>query len=157
MITAEIDFCTPADAARLHYIETECFDDPWARHIFEYDLENQGPIVHMKASLKCGAVGFVVVSRDEGLARILDIAVLPEYRRLSIASQLMMAAEVLSEEWGYRKLRLEVRASNAAARALYSRLGFTYRARMRAYYSDGEDALCLIARLPLKYPDQGGQ
>ena len=38
---------------------------------------------------------------------------------------------------------LEVRASNAAAIALYEQLGFQHVGRRRGYYPDGEDA-CLM-------------
>lgn len=42
---------------------------------------------------------------------------------------------------------LEVRASNCAALALYSSLGFAEAGRRRGYYSDGEDALLLHKQL----------
>ena len=47
-------------------------------------------------------------------------------------------------------IRLEVRASNAPALALYQRYGFSTRGVRRAYYSvPVEDALILEAPLPL--------
>lgn len=148
-MTAEIDFCTPQDAHRLHEIETASFDHPWMKHMIEYGLDEQGAAVFMKASLKEIAVGYAVIARDEGFARLINLAVLPEYRRMAIASQLLIAVETMSQEWGYKKMSLEVRPSNQAARDLYAKVGFEFTARRRAYYSNGEDALVLTARLPL--------
>ena len=53
-----------------------------------------------------------------------------------------MTAELMQE--GVRALYLEVRDSNAAARALYGSLGFTQVGRRRGYYQHPtEDALLL--------------
>ena len=115
-----------------------------------YDLENQGLVAYMKATLKDTIVGYAVLSRDEGLSHLLNIAVLPQFQRTGIAKQLLLALEVLSEEWGYRRMKLEVRASNRVARDFYAGIGFVYHARQKGYYVNGEDALVLVARLPLK-------
>jgi ribosomal-protein-alanine N-acetyltransferase len=51
---------------------------------------------------------------------------------------------------GATTIRLEVRASNAAALALYQRYGFSTTGLRRAYYSvPVEDAVLLEAPLPL--------
>jgi ribosomal protein S18 acetylase RimI-like enzyme len=80
----------------------------------------------------------------------MNIAVLPEYRRQGVALQMMAAFDVLAHEWLCKRMYLEVRASNRGARAFYSEIGFIYSSRIKGYYADGEDALMLIARLPLK-------
>ncbi len=150
MQIAEIDFCKPDDLDELFAIEQASFDLPWERHMIAYDLENQGPVAYMKATLKDAIVGYAVLSRDETSSHLLNIAVLPQYQRRGIAKQLLLALEVLSEEWGYRRMRLEVRASNRVARDFYASIGFVYHARQKGYYVNGEDALVLVARLPLK-------
>lgn len=154
MQIAEIDFCTVDDADALHAIETSCFDHPWSRAIIEYDLDNQGLTTYLKATLKDTVCGYAVISRDEDCAHLLNIAVLPAYQRQGIASQLLLALEVLADEWGARRMKLEVRSTNAVARELYSRIGFVYHTRRKAYYSTGEDALVLVAKLPLKIIDR---
>jgi ribosomal-protein-alanine N-acetyltransferase len=63
----------------------------------------------------------------------------------------MAAFDVLADEWLCKRMYLEVRVSNAGARAFYAAIGFIYSSRIRGYYNDGEDALMLIARLPLKF------
>ena len=73
-----------------------------------------------------------------------NIVVAPDLLRRGIARALL---EELCERLGrerVERLHLEVRESNAAARALYARLGFTEQNRRAAYYSDPvEDALIL--------------
>ncbi len=150
MQIAEIDFCKPDDADELFAIERASFDLPWERHMIAYDLENQGLVAYMKATLRDAIAGYAVLSRDEGASHLLNIAVLPQYQRRGIAKQLFLSLEVLSEEWGYRRMRLEVRASNRVARDFYASIGFIYHARRKGYYVNGEDALVLVARLPLK-------
>ena len=41
-------------------------------------------------------------------------------------------------------------SSNRPVRDFYARLGFAYVMRMRSYYGNGDDALVLLARLPLR-------
>ena len=150
MQIAEIDFCKPGDADSLFAIERACFDLPWEKHVIEYDLENQGLVAYVKATLKDEVAGYAVLSRGDGVSHLLNIAVLPQFQRQGIAKQLMLAAEALSEDWGYRRMKLEVRSSNRVARDFYAGIGFVYHARQRGYYVNGEDALILVARLPLK-------
>lgn len=150
MQIADIDFCRPADADALYAIERACFDTPWERHILERDLAEQGTIVYMKALFKGTIVGYGVLERKGALAHLLNLAVLEDYRRQGIASQLMLAFdEIASSAWCCRRMRLEVRSSNRAARDFYARLGFCYAKRIRGYYAGREDALILIARMPL--------
>jgi ribosomal protein S18 acetylase RimI-like enzyme len=103
----------------------------------------------MKAILGVFIAGYGVLGRNEGVSHLLNLAVLPDYRRMGIASQLMLAFEEIAVEWECRRMRLEVRSSNRLARDFYAKLGFTYKSRARGYYANGEDALILVARLPL--------
>jgi ribosomal-protein-alanine N-acetyltransferase len=48
---------------------------------------------------------------------------------------------------GLLRVRLEVRADNAAARALYAKLGFAESGQLPGYYEDGADGLRLTLDL----------
>jgi ribosomal-protein-alanine N-acetyltransferase len=150
MQIADLDFCVPGDLKSLVEIEKACFSIPWEKDLIAADLEGRGNSVYLKASLKGVVVGYGVLGQNGRLAHLMNIAVLPEYRRHGVALQIMAAFDVLAREWLCRRMYLEVRASNTGARAFYASIGFVYSSRIKGYYVDGEDALMLIARLPLK-------
>jgi ribosomal-protein-alanine N-acetyltransferase len=95
--------------------------------------------------------GFVVASllRAEELATLEGIVVHPGFQRQGIGAALLVSAMGSAYEAGARAMRLEVRASNAAALCLYRSQGFQSKGGRRAYYSAPvEDALLLEAPLP---------
>jgi ribosomal protein S18 acetylase RimI-like enzyme len=49
---------------------------------------------------------------------------LPEWRGQGVGRQLWSVTESFARQAGYRKLAIQVRASNTAAQAFYRRLGF---------------------------------
>src|SRR5262249_59037047 len=81
------------------------------------------------------AVGFCSFWRVLDELHINNLAVLPEHRRVGVASALL--AFVLQEgvKMGARRATLEVRRSNEAARRLYERFGFTVAGVRRGYYT----------------------
>ncbi len=85
-------------------------------------------------------------------AEIEGLVVDEKYRRQGIGSALIWACKEWAANAGAFNIRLEVRASNAAALALYQRHGFSAVGRRRAYYSAPiEDAVLLQA--PLRAQD----
>jgi ribosomal-protein-alanine N-acetyltransferase len=150
MQIADIDFCGPEDLEDLYAVELACFSSPWKRYMLENDLEDLGGVVYLKAIINGGIAGYGVLGRNDRDSHLQNLAVLPEYRRLGIASQIMIGFDGISEEWGCGRMYLEVRASNRIARDFYARMGFSYNSRSAGYYSDGEDALILTAKLPLR-------
>ncbi|MDR1137299.1 MAG: ribosomal protein S18-alanine N-acetyltransferase [Synergistaceae bacterium] len=151
MQIVDIDFCVPADIKSLVDIEAVCFDIPWEERLIEYDLNEPGNSVYLKATVKGTIAGYGVLGRADDTAHLMNLAVLPEYRRNGIALQLMAAFDQISEDWRCRRMCLEVRSNNNIARDFYASMGFVYASRVKGYYSDGEDALVLTARLPLRF------
>jgi len=80
-------------------------------------------------------------------AELLRIAVHPAHRRAGLAAALLQASERDLRREGIRTLLLEVRVSNAAARALYAAEGWREAGLRKAYYKDGEDAACYLKAL----------
>jgi ribosomal-protein-alanine N-acetyltransferase len=150
MQVVDIDFCGIDDLDVLYAVECASFASPWKRYMLKNDLEDIGGVVYLKAVINGGIAGYGVLGRNERDSHLQNLAVLPEYRRLGIASQLMMGFDGISEEWGCVRMCLEVRSSNRAARDFYAKMGFSYQSRSIGYYSDGEDALILTAKLPLR-------
>jgi [ribosomal protein S18]-alanine N-acetyltransferase len=94
--------------------------------------------------------GFAVASwlREEAAAEIEGLVVDQKYRRQGAGSALIRDCMEWAANIGASNMRLEVRASNSAALALYRRHGFSAVARRRAYYSAPvEDAMLLQAPL----------
>jgi len=93
-----------------------------------------------------GSIAGVVVFRvaaDE--AEVLNIAVEAACRRRGTGSRLMNEVIAACRAAGARKIFLEVRDSNQAARQFYSRLGFEESGRRRGYYrAPVEDAVVLV-------------
>ena len=151
--TRTIRRCMPADLERVEAIERASFADPWSFETFSDALSlrhlrflvaEESPRGGAAEGGEPSVVGYVValVMADEG--EIADVAVLPAAKRRGIGRALLerMSAELAEE--GVHALFLEVRESNAAARALYSALGFAEVGRRPAYYRHpSEDALLL--------------
>jgi [ribosomal protein S18]-alanine N-acetyltransferase len=94
--------------------------------------------------------GFAVAGwlPQETAAEIEGLVVDEKYRRQGIGSALIGACMEWAANAGASSIRLEMRASNAAALALYHRHGFSAVGRRRAYYSAPvEDAVLLQAPL----------
>ena len=80
-------------------------------------------------------------------AEILNLAVAPAWRRRGVGRGLMDAVIADSAREGAARVFLEVRESNVAARAFYSRLGFLLRGRRTAYYRNPVEDALVLARL----------
>ncbi|MGC4385988.1 ribosomal protein S18-alanine N-acetyltransferase [Streptococcus suis] len=84
-------------------------------------------------------VGFLAVQTVLDEMEILQIAVKADFQRLGIASQLMAAVM----DWD-GDIFLEVRESNSAAQALYTRQHFTKIGKRKDYYRNPvEDAVIM--------------
>jgi [ribosomal protein S18]-alanine N-acetyltransferase len=93
--------------------------------------------------------GFLVARQVLDECEILNLAVAPASRRRGVATSLLRALLESATRRGTAAIYLEVRASNAAARAFYERNGFREIARRTNYYNFPiEDALVL--ELPLR-------
>ena len=87
---------------------------------------------------------FVCTERVIDDAHMLSLAVHPSYRRHGLARMLVVASLLAARAAGQRSLTLEVRASNAAALALYRSCGFGCVGQRPKYYRQPpEDALLL--------------
>lgn len=86
-------------------------------------------------------VGFTVTRpAGPGESEILNLVVAPESRRMGFARQLMASVLPLLAD----RIFLEVRESNAAARKLYSNLGFVLCGVRPGYYHDPDEAAIVM-------------
>lgn len=91
-------------------------------------------------------IGFVAadIRRRQNLAWIATIAVHPDHRGRGIAKRLM---EIVEQRVGMPAMRLSVRASNEAARKLYSSRGYEQVDVWPEYYQGDEDAIVMEKKL----------
>lgn len=82
-----------------------------------------------------------------GKARIYSVVVAPAARGQGLGERLVTEAERIAAVEGCTAVSLEVRADNAAARALYAKRGYSEQLALPAYYEDGADGLRLIKPL----------
>lgn len=128
----------------MHAIEQQVFADPWTARDFQDCVTSDATFLVAETEDGTGVAGYVIAldAADEG--EILNLAVAPDGRRRGLGRALV--EEVLAElsERGARDIYLEVRESNAAARALYAAHGFREVGRRPGYYRRPvEDAIVL--------------
>lgn len=129
-------------------IERLCFSDPWSEKMLAEHLAN--PCSLTLAAVDgvgrlLGYVGLLAVV-DEGY--ITNVAVRPDCRRQGVASSLLQALEARGRARNLTFLTLEVRQSNAPARALYEKLGYLQAGLRRNYYENPrEDAIIMTKTL----------
>lgn len=124
-------------------LEKICFSDPWSENSVAGELSN--PLSCWLVCVENDTVlGYVGAQTVLGETDMMNLAVIPQARRQGIAESLILnlVAELKRQE--SHCLSLEVRASNAPARALYEKLGFAQVGRRPNYYRNPkEDALIL--------------
>ncbi len=154
---------TPDDLDTIMLLERQVFTEPWTRRMYLGDLTSNEMATYL--ALRPPAVaalrepprppilawgGFWLMV-DE--AHIATVASHPDWRGCGLGQWLMLALLAAAVQRGAHTSTLEVRAGNAAAIQLYTKLGFVIMGRRRNYYRDGEDGL-IMTTPPLAEPRQ---
>ena len=84
--------------------------------------------------------GFFIGREAANEAEVLNLAVMPEYRRQGDGAALVSAALEEMRSRGVQSVFLEVRESNLGAIAFYESFGFSKIGRRKIYYRDPEEA-----------------
>ncbi len=113
----------------------------WVRHLFNRSRFFGNAPPPPGNQYVVGFAGMWIVA-DE--AHITNIAARKSHRRQGIGERLLIATIDLARELKAHVMTLEVRASNTAAQALYSKYGFNQVGVRRGYYVDNkEDAILM--------------
>lgn len=144
-----IEAAGPDQVALLAELHARAFARPWSSAEIAKMMEN--PAVFAILSRADAPQGFALAWAAAGDAELLTVAVAPEARRRGVGAALVTAACVAALMRGATSMHLEVAEDNAAARALYRRLGYEEAGRRAAYYA-GEggavDAIVMRRTLP---------
>ena len=128
-------------------LERACFSAPWDEASVRSELTNDLSL-WLVAEDESGVAGYVGSQTVLGESDVMNLAVREDCRRQGIGRELVKALCSALEAAGSSCLTLEVRASNAAAKALYAALGFASVGRRPRYYSrPTEDAEILRKEL----------
>ena len=144
MTSATIRLAGPSDLDAIDAVEATSFDaDRFPRRNLRRMLTG-GRTIFLIAERGTEAAGYLALSFREGsgMSRLYSLAITPSARGKGIGAGLIARAIDETRRRGLRAIRLEVRETNASARSLYERCGFTLRGRRESYYGDGE-AACL--------------
>ena len=155
---------TPDTLPRVAEVEKTAYAHPWSLRHFQDSLAagylaqallaDPDPATDPPAWAHAPAwpdgrwlLGYLVAMPVLDEVHLLNITTVPTHRRQGHAQRLLQALLDWSRARQAQSLWLEVRESNAPARALYERLGFVTVGRRKGYYPDAgqrrEDALVM--------------
>ena len=149
-----VGLMTAADVDAVHEIEVASFRTPWSKESFLHDVEENQCARYLVVREDGRAIAYAGVwfILDEG--HITNIAVHPDRRGMGYGEMVTRAMIQLAADSGMNWMTLEVRRSNAAAQALYHKLGFIDVGYRKRYYENSEDALIMaLEHLPEGNPE----
>lgn len=135
----------PGDVAEVMSVERAAYEEGWPQTAFERELTRNTMARYIVAEGEAGGiVGFAGLWLMVDEAHVVTVAVLPEVRRRGLGRLLVHGLIEVAASHGMAVATLEVRESNAAARALYREYGFYEVGRRTRYYADNhEDAVIM--------------
>lgn len=140
------------DFEQVYEIEQSCFKDPYPKNHLEYEFFENPVNVILVAENNSKIVGFIDFMITFNSATIVQIAVIPEYRKQKIATMLLKEMEnsfPKDIEDVVENVTLEVRKTNESAINLYKKDGYEIIVEKKHYYPDGEDAIYMVKRILL--------
>ena len=136
-------------------IEVEAYPFPWTRGNF-IDSIAAGYLARVLIADDGELVGYFVAMPGFEEMHLLNVTVSARHEGRGHARRLLAELYALSASFAATAVWLEVRESNARARALYEREGFTEAGRRRDYYpapaGKREDAILMTRSLNTREP-----
>lgn len=146
MTQSEIRSVRAEELAQIARKDARCFtheDDFWDEAMFAAQLPDERRIF-LAACAEGEVLGYLCMSHVLDEAEVVRIGVFPEHRGRCLGEALLREGIARCAGLGVTEIILEVRESNAPAKALYSRLGFVPVGRRRGYYPrEHEDAILM--------------
>ncbi len=141
------------DIPILTQIDAVSNDPPWNEDNFSREL-NWTHSLSRIAIWEGVPIGFGITWKVCEEAQILEIAVLPDYRRKKVATHIVRELAMTAEKLGCKKMVLELRCDNRVALKFYENLGFNVVGKRKNFYApkgsnQNIDALLMACALPL--------
>ena len=131
-----------SDLKEAYEIEKQTNPSPWSEENFisSYEVGHKSLVCRVNNII----IGFIIFSPINPDAHILSISVKKEMQSKGIGTLLLNSMLDQCKVMNYKKIFLEVRASNIKAINFYEKLGFSKDAIRNNYYTDNsEDALLM--------------
>lgn len=134
------------DLSFLVSLEKECFSMPWKEEDLAFSLNQnwQRVLICEENAVPIGYGLFFAVAGEWQIARL---ATFLSARRRGVGEMIVRHAFSLCESEGGGEFFLEVRESNLAAIALYSKLGFSDCGKRENYYDKPKENALLMHRV----------
>jgi len=150
---AQFEAMTPAWLDAVLRVEQIAYSQPWTQGNFMDSLNAgyQAQLLTAGNPPDAALLGYFVAMKGVDEVHLLNITVAPEHQRQGWARVMLDGLAIWSRAQGAQWLWLEVRVSNARAKAVYECYGFRHVGTRRNYYPAGgsarEDAV--VMSLPL--------
>jgi ribosomal-protein-alanine N-acetyltransferase len=140
----------PPDITQIMHINLETLPENYPEYFFR-EIHDRYSKAFFVAESEGKVIGYIMCRMEGGISNfglrwvrrghIVSIAVLPDFRRQGIASELVNnSMKALRTEYNAKEVILEVRVTNLAAIKLYDQLGFSRIRTLKSYYRNGENA-----------------
>ena len=138
----------PSDFEALLAIDQVCFPKTiaYGRREMKSYLQSEGSHC-IVAQIPGILAGFILTERVGELAHVITLDVLEPYRRQSVGSSLLQAAEREASSHGAACMYLETATTNKAAIALWKKHGYRETATIENYYGRGKNAFEMLKSL----------
>lgn len=136
----------PADLGQVADLEKACFTESWSYALLEAGIHSPYDVYYVYEQ-EGRILGYCNLRLLAGEGEVQRIAVLPAFRRLGLAREMMGVMVDYAIKNHAVSISLEVREGNLPARNLYETYGFRAEAVRKGYYRNpSEDALIMWLR-----------
>lgn len=141
-LEAQFEAMTPAWLDAVLRVEESAYPQPWTRGNFIDSLNAgyQAQLLTAGNAPDAQLLGYFVAMKGVDEVHLLNITVAPEHQRQGWARIMLDGLAIWSRAQGAQWLWLEVRVSNARAKAVYECYGFRHVGTRRNYYPAGASA-----------------
>lgn len=152
-LEAQFEALTPAWLPAVLRVEQSAYEQPWSEANFTDSLKAgyQAQLLTAGMAPQAHLLAYFVAMNGVDEVHLLNITVAPAFQRQGWARVMLDALALWARGQGAQWLWLEVRVSNARAKAVYERYGFRHVGTRRDYYpgsaSTREDAVVMSLAL----------
>ena len=145
MEEASFEELKESDLEEVLAIEQASFPTPWTRPMFLEEIMGKARAFFIAARIGGKIVGYGGLWSVLDEAHLCNLAVHPQFRHQHLGTKILNSLIEIARSQKAKLMTLEVRETNAIARALYEKIGFRLVAIRKGYYQDTkEDAYIFL-------------